>query len=153
MYTVYRKHPDGRGHVYLLGTFDTVRELFNTFRIGDLSGDPDRRWYGGWSEGWGYLAYVVNDNNVILSDETLLGLYRSVKSVYRYFNGWKRSHAHYYRHPRTTQEKRVIVGVVKEDGEPEFRPARKHVPDAWEDQRFFCRRINNWKRYRQHQWK
>lgn len=162
MYHVYRKHPDGRGHVYHLGSYETAAELFRNHKLGDLSSDPNVRrtvWraspLGFKVPDFTYPPYVETDNGVILSEETLLGLYRKVRPIFHYFWGWKRAHGHYYRHPRTTQERRMAAGVEKEDGEPDFRgPRRIHtLPSVYDDRPVSSRRNNNWKRYRKHQWK
>ena len=39
----------------------------------------------------------------------------------------------WFRHMRTTQEKRNQAAVFKEEGEPDFRRKRRYVPSAWDD--------------------
>jgi hypothetical protein len=161
MYHVYRKHPDGRGHLYHLGSYKTEAELFDEHHLGSLTDDPDKR-VTVWTEGapftypeLTYRPYVVNDNGTILSEETLLGLWRKLHPGQSRGYGWRRSRGHYYRYPRTTQERRASAGVEREDGEPEFRSRRGFctLPDAWDDRPIESRRNRNWKRYRKHQWK
>lgn len=57
------------------------------------------------------------------------------------------------RHVRTMQEKRLHSLVLREEGEPAIRPARRPraLPDLFDD--IWRHNEKNWKRYRRVQWK
>ena len=73
----------------------------------------------------------------------------------RWFIGRKRSHYHYYRRVRTTQERRWANAWDDEEFAPKIRKCRNasNLPSYWDDQpRSNCDN-HNWKRFRKHQWK
>ena len=64
----------------------------------------------------------------------------------------KRHTTTYDRKMETIAERRAIAGVIKEEGEPEFRGRRRCIPNPWDD--IMARRSLSWKdctkRKRQH---
>ncbi len=62
---------------------------------------------------------------------------------------------HYYRHPRTMNERRQAALVLEEEGEVAPRPQRSSnsLPCAWDDFRVAARDDRNWKRFRRAQWR
>ena len=62
---------------------------------------------------------------------------------------------HYYRHPRTMNERRLAALVLEEEGEVAPRPQRSanSLPCAWDDFRVAARDDRNWKRFRRTQWR
>lgn len=61
----------------------------------------------------------------------------------------------YYRAPRTMQARRQAALVLHEDGEADVRVARtgRYLPSRWDDLVRTSAQAQNWKRYRNHQWK
>jgi len=107
--------------------------------------------------------YLYTENNIMISPELFKGEYHSFHQpsyCFRYpFNlAWRCRHSSkshsttYDRRMETMAERRAIAGVVKEDGEPEFRGRRRNVPQPWDD--IIARRSLSWKdctkRKRQH---
>ncbi len=62
---------------------------------------------------------------------------------------------HYYRRPKTTNERRQAALVLEEEGEVAPRASRTghNLPNAWDDYRIRARKDRNWKRFRNTQWK
>lgn len=71
---------------------------------------------------------------------------------YRSRHGRKSHSTTYDRRMETIAERRAIAGVIKEEGEPEFRGRRRCIPNPWDD--IMARRSLSWKdctkRKRQH---
>jgi len=55
------------------------------------------------------------------------------------------------RRPQTSQELRMIAGVVPEEGEPVWRASRRDIPTVWDD--LILRPDHSWKRHRRTRWK
>lgn len=64
-------------------------------------------------------------------------------------------HGRSYRSPRTMQARRQAALVLREDGEVATRVARtgRYLPSTWDDLFRKSSRVQNWKRFRRHQWK
>ncbi len=108
--------------------------------------------------------YLYTKNNVMVSPELFKNEYKSRSNrdfwdriekrnrewLYR---PWRKSHSTTYdRKMETIAERRAVAGVVKEEGEPEFRGKRRNIPNPWDD--IMARRSLSWKdctkRKRQH---
>lgn len=63
----------------------------------------------------------------------------------------RRRNYRFKRSIRTTQELRMIAGVLPEEGEPAWRGVRRNLPTAWDD--LFPHRDRSWKRHRRTRWK
>jgi hypothetical protein len=109
--------------------------------------------------------YLYTENNMMISPELFKGEYKSHNEkhfdrsyIYPYSLAWRcnrggKSHSTTYdRRMETMAERRAIAGVVKEEGEPEFRGRRRCIPNPWDD--IITRRSLSWKdctkRKRQH---
>ncbi|SOK58391.1 hypothetical protein [Yersinia phage fHe-Yen9-04] len=111
--------------------------------------------------------FLYTENNIMISPELFKGEYLKHRTDYmniwyrnrkysmmqwRHFH-FKRGHTSTYeRKMETIAERRAIAGVVKEEGEPEFRGRRRCIPHPWDD--IMARRSLSWKdctkRKRQH---
>lgn len=90
-----------------------------------------------------YLYFVTNRNDKLVQPKQLLNeYYRKYDPTNRAFTGYyrwristgrKRRGRSCYRSIGTHPELRAAAGVVKEEGEPEFRGRRRNVPNAWDD--------------------
>ncbi|QOI71059.1 hypothetical protein pEaSNUABM50_00119 [Erwinia phage pEa_SNUABM_50] len=102
--------------------------------------------------------YLFTENNIMISPELFKGEYLKYRNLetqiwhrnrlysmkqWRHFN-YRRSHTTTYdRRMETIAERRAIAGVVKEEGEPEFRGRRRCIPNPWDD--IMARRSLSWK--------
>lgn len=110
------------------------------------------------------MFYLYTSNNVMVSPELFKHEYQS-KNNRDYWNRiekynrkwktrmWRKSHSTTYdRKMETIAERRAVAGVIKEEGEPEFRGRRRNIPNPWDD--IMARRSLSWKdctkRKRQH---
>lgn len=103
-----------------------------------------------------YKYIIETEKGVRLSDETLKGIFSSVKTRWSFYcTGYKRhKRGHYFRHMRTTQERRMASLVLKEEFEPNWRGKRGlGLRQCWDDIYHSDVENNNWKRYRKTQWK
>jgi len=66
-------------------------------------------------------------------------------------SGHKLHSYRFWRHPRTLRDIRANAWACTEEGEPWARPARRHLPSAWDDQARTVQR--SWKKYRRQRWK
>ena len=101
------------------------------------------------------MFYLYTKNNVMVSPELFKHEYMSSnnrahwKYVEEYNRRWKsrqwrKSHStSYARHMETIAERRAAAGVVKEEGEPEFRGKRRNLPEPWDD--IHAQRSLSWK--------
>lgn len=100
-----------------------------------------------------YLFFVTNRHGKLVHPQQLLSEYYQKYDpnnvAYTGFRSWristgsKRRGSSIYRSISTTPELRAVAGVVKEDGEPEFRGNRRNVPNTWDD---FCKSYyRSWK--------
>lgn len=90
-----------------------------------------------------YLFFVTNRHGKLLHPNQLLNEYYekydptnpAYTGMYRWRirTGSKRRGGSIYRAISTTPERRACAGVVKEEGEPEFRGRRRNVPNTWDD--------------------
>ncbi len=90
-----------------------------------------------------YLFFITNRHGKLVHPNQVMNEYYEKydpKNIaytglprWRFSTGYKRRGSSIYRSIRTTQERRACSGVVKEEGEPEFRGRRRHVPNAWDD--------------------
>ncbi len=104
---------------------------------------------------WGFVLkpvvfFIVRDEFGTVDPWDAIACYRKTFPKKRtYFTGSKRPHRKYYRHPRTTQERRLLV----EEGTPPIRSRRNFVnlPNFWDDKPRHIERC--WKSHRKHQWK
>lgn len=118
-----------------------------------------------------YVAY--NEKGKLLTVEYLIGLIRTYHAAweangYRHtWRGWvkrsqvqwnpwaKHKNIRFYRHPKTTQERRWAHAWEDEEYpiKPRGRRSAHNLPESWDDywRKDMC--IRNWKRYRKHQWK
>lgn len=99
--------------------------------------------------------YLYTKNNVMVSPELFRSEYKSKNNsdfwnrVEKYNRKWlyrqhRKSHATTYdRRMETIAERRAVAGVLKEEGEPEFRGSRRNLPDPWDD--IVARRSLSWK--------
>jgi len=111
--------------------------------------------------------HLYTKNNLMISPELFRGEFIKYKEDnLRIWKGkhyysrkqWRHNHCRkphsttYDRRMETFAERRAIAGVVKEEGEPEFRGRRRNVPQPWDD--IIARRSLSWKdctkRKRQH---
>ncbi len=90
-----------------------------------------------------YLYFVTNSKGKLLHPNQVMNeyyekydptniAYIGIKN-WRFHTGYKRRGSSMYRAIRTTAERRASAGVVKEEGEPEFRGRRRNVPNTWDD--------------------
>lgn len=88
-----------------------------------------------------------------------------VRHDYKFWNGEgaipgtgkRKRYGRWLRSPKTTAAIRSSLSVVKEDGEPEFRGARRRgyctLPTRWDDIYKESYQDRNWKGFRKQQWK
>lgn len=108
-----------------------------------------------------YYTYALRDsygNSVDPHDVACDYRARYVRGRWRQPNrlpGRKYSNGHWFRRPRTTQEKRWAHAWEDEEFAPKVRGRRSlcNLPDAWDDFRRSDLESRNWKRYRKYQWK
>lgn len=67
--------------------------------------------------------------------------------------GKKRNVGHYFRRIKTTGELKSVAGVLKDEGEPEFRGRRRVLPNAWDDIKIMSVNDRSWKKYRKTRWR
>lgn len=172
---VYRRR-ECNGKIHLIASFNSVEDLvsncssFDNFSYCDTDRTSaglhswDRDYTGGtWVDYYKtthycYVAY--NSKNKIIGPDILTGLRRKYirnrwKRYYYRYNSWsKRSNGHWYRHPKTTQERRWANAWDDEEFAPRIRTKRnaRHLPNSWDDLPRGSKG-KNWKNYRKHQWK
>lgn len=107
---------------------------------------------------YGFATYIFLDPNgrpisvrTLYNELVKTAVYKkggTVPGIRRHRGG------HYYRRIRFIGDLRNAT-VFKEDGEPKPRGARSisMLPDNWDDYAIKSRGIDNWKRYRKHQYK
>lgn len=122
-------------------------------------------YYNKWDTSfYGETFYLYTKNNVMVSPELFRSEYKSEnnrgywkrieKRNREWLNRpWMRGHSTTYdRKMETIAERRAVAGVLKEEGEPEFRGRRRNIPNPWDD--IMARRSLSWKdctkRKRQH---
>lgn len=121
--------------------------------------------YGSWFDprifehDTGFFMYTSTGKMV--SPDLFLGEWKNFES-YKYkilypnnrkYRQWRHSHSTTYdRKMETIAERRAVAGVLKAEGEPEFRGKRRNLPEPWDD--IMARRSLSWKdctkRKRQH---
>lgn len=97
--------------------------------------------------------YLTTDNGKLVSPDLFLSAFREVESkrwveYYKNRKGPQQSPSHTTRNRKkvcTIPAKRAACGVLKEEGEPEFRGKRSkgYMPDYWDD--YFARASCSWK--------
>ena len=104
-----------------------------------------------------HAMVITNQAGIRYSKEFVTGIFAKYrKSSYRrYWCGGVRHYRGCYRRIRTTQERKLSLGVLKEEGEPVWRQARNYhnLPSRWDDIAHLDVCNRNWKRFRKTQWK
>lgn len=90
-----------------------------------------------------YLFFITNRKGKLMQPEQILAEYCIKHDPQNYWytgyyrgyvsTGSKRRGGSMYRSISTTPELRACSGVLKEEGEPEFRGRRRNVPNTWDD--------------------
>ena len=175
---VYRRN-NHNGHLRLVKVFESLEDLadhansFDNFSCDSndrhtcglfywdsdyhktIFGVPLRNWK---TTDYCYVAY--NAKGKIVPPDVLVGVNRNVrynrarKWYYNYTSWSKRGNGHYFRRPKTLQEKRWASAWDDEEFAPRTRAKRtsRHIPDSyWDLQRNWDGK--SWKNYRKHQWK
>ena len=183
MLTVYRKRYYG-GADEVIGYFANVEDIYNHFRkiyIYQYNGTLENLFSHNPCEFYVkhfhnyhrdvdtnrytfdkpiYCMVVENEKGIRYSRDFLAGEFRRIRKknskIRYYFYGYKRhSRGSYYRRPKTLQERRMAVNVMKEEGEPNWRASRgfRGLPSSWDDIPHSDGWNDNWKRYRKTRWK
>lgn len=103
--------------------------------------------------------YVVTHNNNILHPGEIVAAWKKRRakrnSQPQYNPGRKRHHCRYFRRPHTTQERRLSVAWISEEGEPAPRGSRSfcNLPNSWDDYTRSDYYNRNWKKFRKTQYK
>ncbi len=137
--------------------FELYKRNFTFHRTGEQSYFYDTHW----CEPPEYCMVVYNENNIRLSRETLLGIFRKFDKkhycrMWRGMPGHKRNYrGHSYRPIRTYQERRESNNVLAEEGEPVWRARRNWVnlPNVFDDVPHLDQNDRCWKRFRKTRWK
>lgn len=100
-----------------------------------------------------YLFFITTNDGKLLQPEQVLTEYCIKYDPNNYWycgrkrylsTGSKRRYGRCFRHMKTTAERRVVAGVLTEEGEPEFRGSRKNLPSCWDDYHLSTQR--SWKK-------
>lgn len=148
--------------LYAIGRHLSVRVVREMF-YHELNDVPQLTWPGQYSSGSSALQ-VRDAEGDFVTWRTVLRACRELEPAKRrlgtnYFwsgvgpvPGTGRSRGYRFkRRPQTSQELRLIAGVVHEDGEPVWRASRRDIPTVWDD--LILRPDHSWKRHRRTRWK
>lgn len=128
-------------------------------RTRDLYGTPG--WYDSYALGRANYCdnhfgfFLCTEKGIMISPDLLTGEYEKWYSSYAF--NWRTAYAKRMwnrqgttshtrtgdKHPTNQQARRMAVGVVKEDGEPEFRGSRRNLNSWWDEVQ--VRRSCSWK--------
>jgi hypothetical protein len=161
-------------HEQVIGYFQDIRTIYNHF--GDVYGkyglesrfshnqfeviNTGRYWLCWRQEELAteHAMVITNQQGIRYSKEFVAGIFNKFRKKPIYRRYWTGSNRHYrccYRGIRTTQERTLSLGVLKEEGEPVWRTSRNmhNLPNRWDDIHHLDVCNRNWKRFRKTQWK
>lgn len=99
-----------------------------------------------------YVAYyedgsIIHPTELVYLSRKFKETYvEKINTLYNIVVGRKRYRRfkHYFKAVRTFQELKAAKGVVRDEGEPDFRGRRKNLPTSWDD--LYRVRESSWKR-------
>lgn len=171
-----KKWRDGAVSFEVRGPY-TIDQVFDVIGHDHINQDIEKRpelvWkrkFNSEDKNWGFgmeefITYrIVTENGTILTDETILGLYREWKRKKnkewrrRYqikMTGWKNSVYGKFRHPRTLNELRSNFSLDEDDifYGVKVRSKRKRIPTAWDDKYSHAEKSWKYQKKRGKQWK
>ena len=161
-------------HDQVIGYFQDIRAIYdhfsglfgkygleNRFSHNQFEVVVTGRYWLSWREditGTEHAMVITNRQGIRYSKEFVAGIfakYRKTKFQWGWIRGTKRNYRCCYRSIRTTQEIRLSVGVLKEEGEPVWRTSRNYhnLPNKWDEIQHLDVCNRNWKRFRKTQYK